>query len=100
MPYLGRSFRCRPAVVKGLSMQANISGPWLKMHGWDHLHTQNCLSIGGVYVPVTKLRSETQQPHHLNALSSITLRPRSAAVIKFLAPSLVHLMKVGEQDAL
>ncbi len=43
VPYLGR-----PAVVP-----ANISGPWLKMQGWDHLYTQDCLSIGGVKVPLT-----------------------------------------------
>ncbi len=100
VPYLGRSFKCRPAIVKGLSMPANISGPWLKMHGWDHLHTQDCLSIGGVKVPLTKSRSETQQSHHLYALSPVTLGPRSAAVVKVLAPSLAHLMKTGEQEAL
>ncbi len=100
VPYLGRSFKCRPAIVKGLSMPANISGPWLKMHGWDHLHMQDCLSIGGVKVPLTKSRSETQQAHQLYALSSVTLGPRSAAVVKVLAPSLAHFMKTGEQEAL
>ncbi len=100
VPHLGRSFNCRPAVVKGLSMPANISGPWLKMHGWDHLHTQDCLSIGGVKVPLTKSKSETQQAHQLYALSSVTLGPRSAAVVKVLAPSLAHFMKTGEQEAL
>ena len=100
VPYLGRNLRCRPAVVKGLSMPANISGPWLKMHGWDHLHTQDCLSIDGVKVPLTKSWSETQQSHHLYALSSVTLEPKSAAVIKVLAPSLAHLTKMGEQDAI
>ena len=100
VPYLGRSFKCRPAIVKGLSMPANISGPWLKMHGWDHLHTQDCLSIGGVKVPLTKSRSETQQAHQLYALSPVTLGPRSAAVVKVLAPSLAHFMKTGEQEAL
>ncbi len=100
VPYLGRSFKCRPAIVKGLSMPANISGPWLKMHGWDHLHTQDCLSIGGVKVPLTKSRSETQQAHQLYALSPVTLGPRSAAVIKVLAPSLAHFMKTGKQEAL
>ena len=70
------------------------------MHGWDYLHTQDCLPIGGVKVPLTKSRSETQQSHKLYALSSITLGPRSAAVIKVLAPSLAHLIKTGEQEAL
>ncbi len=100
VPYLGRRFKCRPAIVKGLSMPANISGPWLTMHGWDHLHTQDCLSIWGVKVPLTKSRSETQQAHQLYALSPVTLGPRSAAVVKVLAPSLAHFMKTGEQEAL
>ncbi len=69
------------------------------MHGWDHLHTQDCLFIGGVKVPLTKSRSETQQAHQLHALSSVTLGPRSAAVVKVLA-SLAHFMKTGEQEAL
>ena len=70
------------------------------MHGWDHLHTQDCLSIGGVKVPLTKSRSETQQAHQLYALSPVTLGPRSAAVVKVLAPSLAHFMKTGKQEAL
>ena len=100
VPYLGRSFRCRPAVVKGLSMPANLSGPWLKMHGWDHLHTQDCLSIGGVKVPLAHSRAESQQSHQLYALSSVELEPRSAMVIKALAPSLANFMGRGEQEAL
>ncbi len=100
VPCLGRSFKCRPAVVRGLSMPGNISGPWLKMHGWDHLRMQDCLYIEGVKVPLTKSWSESQQSHHLYALSSVNLDPRSAMVVKVLAPSLVLLMRMGEQVAL
>ena len=54
-------------------MPGNISGPWVKMHGWNHLHTQDCLSIDRVKVPLTKSRLESQQSHQLYALSSVEL---------------------------
>ncbi len=73
-------------------MPANLSGPWLKMHGWDHLHTQDCLCIGGVKVALFQSRAESQQSHQLYALSSVELGPRSAMVIRALAPSLANLV--------
>ncbi len=32
----GQTFPFKPAVVRGLDMSVNISGPWLQRHGWDH----------------------------------------------------------------
>ncbi len=75
-------------------------GPWLKLHSWDHLHTQECLSIDGVKVSLTKSRAKSQQLHWLYALSSVQLRLRSARVIRTLAPSLDNLMKSGKLEAL
>ena len=41
------SFSFRPVVVEGLSMPVNISGPWMKAHGWDQLHSKNCIRAQG-----------------------------------------------------
>ena len=43
----GQTFRFTPAVVKGLSMDVNLSHPWLAVRGWDHLHSEGCLKIDG-----------------------------------------------------
>ena len=75
-------------------MPTNLSGPWLKMHGWDHLHTQDCLSIGGVKVPLVQLWAESQQSHQLYGLSSVELKPKSVMVNKVLAPFLAILPDV------
>ena len=37
----------RPVVVDGLTMDVNLSGPWMKAHGWDQLHTKDCLAVQG-----------------------------------------------------
>jgi hypothetical protein len=34
-----------PVVIQGLSMPMNISGPFLKQHGIDQLHSRNCLLV-------------------------------------------------------
>ena len=43
----GQLFRFRPAVIKGLSMDVNISQGWLAQHKWDHYHSTGHLRIGG-----------------------------------------------------
>ena len=43
----GRTFPFRPVVIDNLAMEANLSGPWLKRHGWDQIHTEDALRIDG-----------------------------------------------------
>ena len=44
----------KPVIIDGLSMDINVSGPFLKKHGWDQIHTRNCLRIQGKLVPLEK----------------------------------------------
>ena len=45
-------FKTRPVVIEDLSMAANISGPFLKRHGMDQIHSEDCLRINGHDVPL------------------------------------------------
>ena len=36
-----------PIVIDKLAMDVNISGPWLKSHNWDQIHSKNALEING-----------------------------------------------------
>ena len=40
-------FSCQPVVLEGLSMPFNISGPFLKRHNIDQLHSEDALRIAG-----------------------------------------------------
>jgi hypothetical protein len=39
------TFNIRPAVIRQLGMHVNISGPFLKQHGIDQLHSQDALQL-------------------------------------------------------
>ena len=43
-----------PAVIRGLTMPINISGPFLKENSWDQIHSENCLRINGRKVALTR----------------------------------------------
>ena len=45
-------FKFKPVVVRGLAMNINICGPFLKRHHIDQLHSQNALSINGRLIPL------------------------------------------------
>ena len=45
-------FKIRPVVVQGLSMPMNLSGPFLKRHNIDQLHSQNSLCLQGRLIPL------------------------------------------------
>ncbi len=52
LKHTGRTYTTRPAVIRGMHSAFNLSGPWLKMMGWDDLHSQGCLMIDKQPVPL------------------------------------------------
>jgi len=56
------SYRFRPIVIDQLAMDINISGPWLKAHDWDQIHSKNALQINNklviLYHKTNKKRKE------------------------------------------
>ena len=47
-------FLTRPLVCSGLSMDLNISGPFMKKIKLDQLHAENCIQIQGRKIPLLK----------------------------------------------
>jgi hypothetical protein len=45
-------FKCRPVVLKGLSMPFNLSGPFLAQFGIDQLHSEGALLVQGKKIPM------------------------------------------------
>ena len=62
-PKVKNTFSTRPVVLKGLSHDVNISGPFLHRHRIDQIHSNGCLYIEGVKVPMT-----SRHAPHCNAL--------------------------------
>ena len=44
---LGTHYKFLPVVVRGLTMDINISRPWMKEKGWEQLCSEDCLRING-----------------------------------------------------
>ena len=88
-------FKVRPIVLASLSMPVNISGPFLKRHNIDQLHSQNCLPIQNYSVPLLHDLSDpfTTEPTNSNIYlsQSITVPPCSY----LLAPAVVSAIRDG-----
>lgn len=73
LPGVSRKFATRPIVIEGLSMELNISGPFLKLHKIDQIHTRNCLRVDGVDVP---LRAAAKGPPPDRSVNMVVQRDR------------------------
>ena len=49
---LSTAFKCRPVVLDGLAMPFNISGPFLKQHNFDQIHSRDALRVQGRDIPL------------------------------------------------
>ena len=56
---LPHAYSIRPIVLEGLTMDMNISGPFLQENKIDHLHSKGCLRVKGKDIP---LRSASGYP--------------------------------------
>ena len=54
-------FKVRPAVIENLSMPLNISGPFLKRHNIDQLHSKDCLTVQNYRIPLLAADDDFQQ---------------------------------------
>lgn len=70
-------FNTRPIVIRGLSMNVNIAGPFLSEHGIDQLHSQGALRVKGKLVKLVTYKASCSTSG--KAVQSCTL-VRSSAV--------------------
>ena len=80
------SFKFQPVVLRGLSMEVNISGPFMKRNEWDELHSRNCLRIKGREVP---LQSGAKNPVRTSAyaLHSLSIPPHAEKIVELCTPA-------------
>ena len=89
----------QPAVIKDLSMPINISGPFLKQHHIDQLHSQNAIRFQGKVLPLTPVSANSfVAPEHAKsrvyvvkdtpvpAMSTIHTHVRVAAIADSFMP--------------
>jgi hypothetical protein len=88
------SFKVKPVVIENLGMDVNISGPFLKHHRIDQLHSEDCLRLAnGVKVPLQSTMTAKDfeaEGVGLNAVTTQNLRvkPRSMQYLKVRVPRL------------
>ena len=92
---IAASFKCRPAIIRDLGMDLNISGPFLKHFNIDQLHSKNCLQLpNGIRVPLTSVPSTQPKRHHEQAefvaliTKNVTVPPLSISHVKIHLPNL------------
>ena len=45
-------YHFRPIVLENLSMDLNLSGPWMRENRWDQLHSRGLVQVGPLRVPL------------------------------------------------
>ncbi len=90
-------FKCRPAVLQGLSRDINISGPFLKQYHIDQLHSQDAIRVQGRIIP---LRENEGAPtgRHVSAVhldQDVVVPAHAERVVRLRAPEVV----AGDMDA-
>ncbi len=83
----GQTFPFKPAVVRGLDMSVNISGPWLQHHGWDHLHSKGQLLIGGRAVALKDQDAAQGKSSAVYFATPTTVPGRGTAAARLLVPA-------------
>ena len=72
-------FSVRPVVIKGLTSDLNVSGPFLSKHNIDQLHSKGCLSIGGEEVPLIRPEAEqSSQQVELYTVQHVIVPPHAS----------------------
>lgn len=64
----GEVFKVQPVVVEGLTMDMNISGPFLKTHQIDQIHSADSLRIKGKLIKLISPRQESSRRRRATAL--------------------------------
>lgn len=89
---LATVFKTRLVIVRGLSHELNLCGPFLKRHQIDQIHSQNALRVQGHLIPLSP-RGEKGLPGCYNkAVSSVyttekrVIPPQSIAHLQLRAP--------------
>ena len=94
-------FKFKPVIVEGLSMPINISGPFLRRHNIDQLHSRDSLLIQSQLIPLYSELPQVSSMETANSklftLEDLTLEPWSINHVLVSAPNIQKgLMPSGD----
>ena len=69
----------QPVVLDGLSMDLNLSGPFLRRNSIDHLHSRNALQIGEQQIPLV-------HPHDTESKETLAVTALYSSAERVIAP--------------
>jgi hypothetical protein len=79
-------FSCRPVVVRGLTHDLNLSGPFLRQNEIDQIHSRDSLLINGHEVPLLTARGRPAVPR-----AEVSSAPAYFAKKTILAPNSITM---------
>ena len=95
-------FKTRPVVIQGLAMPLNLSGPFLKLHGIDQLHSKDSLRVQGRDIALVNAAGKVSRPQTtlrsaVYSAEEVTVPPRCVAFLRLRASEVERgLMTAGE----
>jgi hypothetical protein len=79
-------FRCRPIVVRGLTHNLNLSGPFLRQNEIDQIHSRDSIWINGHEVPLLMAWGRPAVPR-----AEVSSAPAYFAKKTILAPNIITM---------
>jgi hypothetical protein len=90
------NFKFRPVVLEGLAMPFNMSGPFLKKHNIDQIHSEDCVRINGQKV---RLLSSANRPTGMETAASMAYVNEDFEVPAFSLMNIsVRVQKVEDRE--
>jgi hypothetical protein len=88
-------FRCRPVVVRGLTHDLNLSGPFLRQNKIGQIHSRDAIKINGHEVPLLTARGRPAVPR-----AEVLSAPAYFAKKTILAPNSITMCSLRVMNPL
>ena len=90
------SYNFTPVIIEDMAMDLNIAGPWMKLHKWDQIHTENAVRIHHHLLPLCPKHSVEAPRSLLHVAEKTTVPGNSMTVIPLNVREVVRgNMKAG-----
>ena len=82
----------QPVVLRDLAMEVNLSGPFMKAHHIDQLHSSNAISVGSKgtrvkLIPPDSKAPQVREPCRVFSLNAVTIPPLEERVVELRVPA-------------
>ena len=84
------TFPLKAVVLEGLAMDINLSGPWMKQHGIDQIHSQDAIMVRGTKINLLSPEvpaARRREPHRVMTIEKVVIPPGQQRAVRLRVPA-------------